>query len=247
MDGVNVVSLRPEPGESAACGYHAVIEKICAMPWERLTSDEVLQVAKAYYYFSIQFRENLEIACKLRPGDSKLAALRLGECDTDNLSPWPEVAAPGEKLDHDEFMRRLLALQPVRDGDFLDALGASYLNRVRAVDDHARACSIASYEDGGLCRVFSAMLRAQHWHGAGQRAFHFFLEQHILFDTDDEVGHGNLSRHLVPDDAILPLWSAFAEMLALAVPRLAENAETNPAAETTHRPSPVWPARAVSA
>ena len=72
---------------------------------------------------------------------------------------------PGEKLDHDEFMRRLLALQPVRDDEFLDALGASYLNRVRAVDDHARACSIASYEDGGLSRVFAAMLRAQHWPG----------------------------------------------------------------------------------
>jgi len=246
MDGVNVVTLRAEPGERAVCGYHAVIDQICAMPWDRLTSDEVLQVAKAYYYFSIQFRENLEIACRLRPSDPKLAALRLGECDTDNLSPWPQVTEPGEKLDHDEFMRRLLALQPVRDEDFLDALGASYLNRVRAVDEHARACSIASYEDGGLSRVFAAMLRAQHWYGAGQRAFRFFLEQHILFDTDDEAGHGSLSRHLVPDDAILPLWSAFAEILMLAVPRLAQNSEMSPA-EKLYRHSPVWPARAVSA
>jgi hypothetical protein len=138
-------------------------------------------------------------------------------------------------------MCRLLALQPIRDGDFLEALGVSYLNRVRAIDGHARACSIASYEDGGLSRVFSAMLRAQHWFGDGQRAFRHFLEQHILFDTDDEAGHGCLSRHLVPDDSILPLWSAFATMLVLAVPRLAQKTEIIPVAEPEDWPSPVRP------
>jgi hypothetical protein len=226
--------------------YDNVITTICSLSWDRLTSEEVLQVAKAYYYFSIQFRENLEIACQLRPGDPKLAALRLGECDTDNLSPWPEVTAPGEKLDHDEFMRRLLALQPVPDEESLEALGANYLSQVRAVDDHARACSIASYEDGGLSRVFSAMLRAQRWYGPGQRAFRFFLEQHILFDTDDAGGHGSLSRHLVPDDSILPLWSAFATLLVLAVPCLAQSA-ASPAAQPEAWSSSIRPAAAVSA
>jgi hypothetical protein len=222
VDAMNVLTFQPDHRGGSATRYHAVIGEICAMQWDRLSNDEILQVAQVYYYFSIQFRENLEIACRLRPDDPKLAALRLGECATDNLSPWPNVAAPGEKLDHDEFMRRFLALQPVRDGEFLESLGTSYLNRVRAVDDHARACSIASYEDGGLSRVFSSMLRAQNWHGEGQRAFRYFLEQHILFDNDDEAGHGSLSRHLVPDDSILPLWSAFATMLELAVPRLAQ-------------------------
>jgi hypothetical protein len=242
MDGIDTLTFRPEHRESAARGFPAVIDAICAMPWERLTSDEVLQVAKAYYYFSIQFRENLEIACRQRPDDAKLTALRLGECDTDNLSPWPKVAAPGEKLDHDEFMRRLLTLQPVQDNDFLEALGKSYLNRVRAVDDQARACSIASYEDGGLSRVFSAMLRARHWQGEGQLAFRHFLEQHILFDTDDEAGHGCLSRHLTPDGSILPLWSAFAAMLALAVPRLAEKTEAGSAEQNEDWPELELPA-----
>ena len=241
MDGIDNLTFPAEYRGNATKGYQAIIDEICAMPWEHLDGDEVMQVAKAYYYFSIQFRENLEIACRHRPDDAKLAALRLGECNTDNLSPWPQVAFPGEKLDHDEFMRRLLALQPVRDNEFLDALGASYLNRVRAVDDHARACSIASYEDGGLSRVFSAMLRAPHWPGDGQRAFHHFLEQHILFDTDDEAGHGCLSRHLTPDASILPLWSAFAALLALAVPRLARKTGTGAAARTEERPSLAWP------
>src|ERR1700686_3206782 len=127
MDSVTILTFQPEHRESAAFDYEAVIDEICAMPWDRLTSDEVLQVAKAYHFFSIQFRENLEIACRLRPDDPKLAALRLGECDTDNLSPWPKITAAGEKLDHDEFMRRLLVLQPVSGGEFIDGLGTSYL------------------------------------------------------------------------------------------------------------------------
>jgi hypothetical protein len=248
MDGMTVLIFRPEfDATKTSCEYGKVIDTICGMAWDRLSNDEVLQVAKAYYYFSIQFRENLEIACQLHPHDPKLATLREGECDTDNLSPWPAVTAPSEKLDHDEFMRRLLGLQPVRDGEFLEALGTSYLNRVRSIGDLARACSIASYEDGGLSRVFTAMLRAPHWYGAGQRAFRYFLEQHILFDTDDTAGHGSLSRHLMPDDAILPLWSAFAEMLVLAVPRLAQGATAPTPTETKQEwPSPVWPV-AVSA
>jgi hypothetical protein len=246
VDNVNVVTFRPESRAGAAGRYHAVIDEICAMSWDRLNNDEILQVAKAYYYFSIQFRENLDIACQLRPDDPKLASLRLGECDTDNLSPWPKVAAPGEKLDHDEFMRRLLELQPVADEEFLAALGTSYLNQVRAVDDDARGCSIASYEDGGLSRVFASMLRAQHWDGEGQRAFRHFIEQHILFDSEDGEGHGSLSRHMTPDDAILPLWSAFASLLVMAVPRLARTT-TDQTAQPEPWPSPVWPEKAVSA
>jgi hypothetical protein len=227
--------------------YEDVIDAICAMAWDRLGNDEVLQVAKAYYYFSIQFRENLDIACALRPGDPKLASLREGECDTDNLSPWPGIAATGEKMHHDEFMRRLLSLQTVRDAEYLEALGTSYLNRVRSIGDLPRACSIASYEDGGLSRVFTAMLRAPHWYGAGQRAFRYFLEQHIRFDTDDAGGHGSLSRHLTPDESIMPLWSAFALMLASAVPRLMQQ----PGAATApgwRNPAVAWaPVAAASA
>jgi hypothetical protein len=242
MDGMTALTLRSDDRDGQ---FEDTIDAICGMAWERLDNDEVLQVAKAYYYFSIQVRENLEIACQLHPADAKLASLREGECDTDNLSPWPKIAAPGEKMNHDEFMLRLLALQPTRDAEYLHGLGTSYLNRVRSVGERARACSIASYEDGGLSRVFAAMLRAPHWYGAGQRAFRHFLEQHILFDTDDAGGHGNLSRHLVPDASIAPLWSAFAQMLALAVPRLVQG----PAAVATPRRSPAiaWPTPAVSA
>jgi hypothetical protein len=67
-----------------------------------LAKDEI--VASAYYFFSIQVREDLEVARQLYPNDDRLLQLEEGECSTDNLSPWPDVAGEGEKLNHDEFM-----------------------------------------------------------------------------------------------------------------------------------------------
>jgi hypothetical protein len=203
-----------------AFAFPAVVDEICGMRWELLNAGEVMQVAKAYYYFSIQFRENLEIACRLRPGDPLLQKLSEGECDTDNLSPFPGICTVGEKLNHDEFMRRALAFQAIERDHALTMLGEAYLDRTRALADLPRAASIASYEDGGLSRVFGAMLRSRDWRGAGPVAFRYFLEEHIRFDTDDDEGHGALSRHLTVDDAILPLWTAFRDLLLAAAPRL---------------------------
>jgi hypothetical protein len=202
--------------------FDVVIDDICQMQWEYIHAEDLIRVAKVYYFFSIQFRESLEIACRLRPEDEMLKKLWRDECNTDNLSPWPSVAKPGEKLNHDEFMRRLLSLQPITgDEHDLDCAGRVYFRRIHDVDEEIRAASIASYEDGGLSRVFRAMLRAKDWEGQGQSAFRFFLEQHIRFDAGPEDGHGALARHLRPDDRILPLWVAFKEMLTEAVPKLA--------------------------
>ena len=83
MDGMTALTLRSDDRDGQ---FEDTIDAICGMAWERLDNDEVLQVAKAYYYFSIQFRENLEIACQLHPADAKLASLREGEspCSTRN-------------------------------------------------------------------------------------------------------------------------------------------------------------------
>ena len=232
MDGMTVLSYQPQATSAPKFVFDSVIDGICRMAWGDLDSDDVMRVAKAYYYFSIQFRENLEIACARLPDDEKLAELYAGECDTDNLSPWPGVAAPGERMNHDEFMRRLLTFHRVDRDDRLSEAGQAYLDKTRNIDDAARAASIASYEDTGLSRVFGAMLRAPHWYGKGQRAFRFFLEEHIRFDSDDGAGHGSLSRHLAPDDRILSLWTAFRDLLATAVPKLATIS-----AVTAHKPS----------
>jgi hypothetical protein len=215
--------------------FDKIIDEISQFQWENIGADEVIQVAKAYYYFSIQFRENLEIACRLHPNDQRLIKLREGECDTDNLSPWPGVAAVGERLNHDEFVKRFLRFKAIDREEYLTGIGQAYLNRVYDLDENTRAVSIASYEDGGLSRVFHAILRARDWEGAGPRAFKFFLEQHIRFDDDDDGGHGALSRHLHPDDDILPLWVAFRDLLVAAVPKLAWTVPALPRAAHARR------------
>jgi hypothetical protein len=202
--------------------YQRLIQEICGLNWQRLTRHELINIAWVYYYFSIQFRENLEIARNLFPNDSRLRELDEGERNTDNLSPWPGVANPGERMHHDEFMRRTLELARIDQARQLrlTAIGSAYLKRIRAMDRMTRVLSLASYEDGGLERVFRMILTALDWDDPLLEAFKHFLTEHIKFDSDPEHGHGAICRHLTPDDTIVPLWSEFRAMLIWAAPRL---------------------------
>ena len=158
-----------------------------------------------------------------------------GERDTDNLSPWPGVAAVGERMHHDEFMLRTLELTTISEDRkrSLAAIGQAYLARVRAIDNYSRAMALASYEDGGLERVFRAMLTAQHWNDPALQAFKHFLSEHIRFDSDPEQGHGALCRHLTPDERVMPLWAGFKEMLIETVPRLTHSRRVRADANVT--------------
>jgi hypothetical protein len=210
--------------------FSRVIAEICHFNWADLTEDQCVDAAWAYYFFSIQFRENLQTACSLFPDDANLKHLAREEYDTDNLSPWEGVASQGEKLDHDEFMRRSLLLSPISDSrrKEFESAGRRYLDKVRSFDDTTKALSIASYEDGGLEKVFRAMLRMPPSDNPGLQAFRHFLSEHIRFDSDPDAGHGALSRHLRPDDRILALWTAFRRMLVAFVPALEFTADVRP-------------------
>ena len=169
--------LRHDPAKGFS--YQNVIDDICDFNWRGLTEEDLINVAWAYYHFSIQFRDNLEIARKLYPDDERLLELDHGERDTNNLSPWPGVAAAGEKMNYDEFMRRALELTKMSDDrkQSLVAIGQAYLAKVRAMDHNSRAMALASYEDGGLEKVFRAMLTAQHWNDPALLAFKHFLSR----------------------------------------------------------------------
>jgi hypothetical protein len=210
------------PIRTGASKCARVIDETCALSWSDLSKNALTDVAWVYYYFSIQFRENLEIACHLYPYDLKLKQLMEEECYTDNLSPWAGVAGIGEKINHDEFIRRLLKLSPIDQARRrrLETIGRVYLDNVYKRDAIVRAASIGSYEDGGLERVFRAILTAPDWNSPLLEAFGHFLTQHIRFDNNPDTGHGALSRHLGPDDQILPLWIAFKHMLIEAAPIL---------------------------
>jgi hypothetical protein len=202
--------------------HDRVVDDICALRWSELSRDELSAVMIAYYYFSVQFCETVVVACEQNPDDPSLAELRDGECDTDNLSPYPGVAAEGEKMNHDEFMRRVVIMSGLDRGTRtrIDALGAQYLAEVRRIDPATRIISLPSYEDGGLEKVFKAVLRAPDWDEPSLAAFRHFLVGHIQLDSS-EMGHGALCRHLVPDDRIVPLWDAFRTLLVEAAPKLA--------------------------
>jgi hypothetical protein len=208
--------------------WEYIVDEICRLPWEAVSSDEILWVAQAYYYFSIQFRENLEIALQLYPNDQNLLQLFREECDTDNLSPWPQIVNVGERVNHDEFMRRLLTLQPIEGTERIAAAGLEYLECTRRYDDLTRAMSIVSYEDGGLSKIFSAFLQAPDWSGQAQQAFKHFLDKHLVFDNDPTAGHGALCRHLKPDGRVAPLWRAFKNVLLVSVPVLSTAADVPP-------------------
>ena len=203
-------------------GYRQTIAEICDLPWTSLGQDDMVCVAWAYYYFSVQFRESLVEARRLYPQDEKLQHLEHEECNTPNLSPWPGVAAAGEPMNHDEFMRRTLLLSPIDPAraSFFHTVGTSYLEQTRTYDDVTRAAAIASYEDGGLEALFTAILRFDKWEGPLLQAFQHFLSEHVRFDSDPEQGHGALSRHMAPDDRVIGLWEAFRQLLVTCVPVL---------------------------
>jgi hypothetical protein len=211
--------------ESASFAYQQIINQITNLSWTTLNEEDLIRVAWAYYFFSVQFRECLEIARKLYPDDERLLQLDHGERNTDNLSPWPGVAKLGEKMNHDEFMRRTLELTNIPEIGriVLSDIGNKYLRTIRAIDPHVRALALATYEDGGLERVFRAILTAPNWNGPLQQAFKHFLAEHIRFDSDPDQGHGALCRHSTPDDRVLPLWAEFKHMLLAAVPRFAQS------------------------
>jgi hypothetical protein len=206
-----------------AVRFEEIIDEICNLKWNCLSREDLINVAWVYYFFSVQFRENLEVARKLYPNDEQLIELDHGERSTDNLSPYPGVATVGEKMNHDEFMRRTLKLTTIPSAKQrrLEAIGESYLAKARSMDKVTKALSIASYEDGGLEKVFTTILKAPDWNDPLLQAFNHFLVKHIMFDSDPEKGHGALCRHLKPDDRILPCWAAFRQILVEGAPGLA--------------------------
>lgn len=214
--------VSPNASDAHLTSHKDLVDEICSLDWEALGAAEMTDVAWMYYYFSVQFCETVGIARDLFPNDRMLEELDRGERNTDNLSPCAGVVGVGERVDHDEFMRRTLKLTPIDDARRLrlQNIGQEYLKTVRAMPDLVRVQSLASYEDGGLESVFRAILRARNWDGALLRAFKHFLVGHIELDSDPQHGHGALCRHLQPSEEVVEAWTAFRDGLVAAAPTL---------------------------
>jgi hypothetical protein len=204
-------------------GCESTVDEICGLDWAALDRFQLTAVAWADYYFSIQFRENLEVLHQEYPEDFQVQRLVQEECATDNLSPWRGLAETGEKLNHDEFIRRTLQLGQLVDRELqiaIETAGEAYLASSRRMDDQIKVMSISSYECSGLESVFKAMLQASDWNTALLQAFRHFVVKHVGFDSDPEQGHGVLVRHVAPDHRVRGVWQEFRDLLTTAVPRL---------------------------
>jgi hypothetical protein len=199
-----------------------IIREICDLNWQDLSQADMTAVAWAYYYFSVQFRQNLQLACEYFADDANLARLKDEECDTDNLSPYPGIAVAGERMNHDTFMLRALRLSYISEHDLrrFEQAGKNYDRAIMSIRPKARALSIGSYERGGLERLFRAILQAPDYDDATIEAFQYFMEAHIRFDSDPIEGHGALSRQMTPDESVIPLWEAFRNLLLECAPNL---------------------------
>ena len=71
MSAITIVPFRSQANTTPRFVFHSVIDGICSMAWDDLDSDEVMRVATAYYFFSVQFRESLEVARERHPNDEK--------------------------------------------------------------------------------------------------------------------------------------------------------------------------------
>ena len=57
------IAKSDSPPEIATCAsFEQVIDEICGLNWAILTEKNLIGIAWVYYYFSVQFRESLEIA-----------------------------------------------------------------------------------------------------------------------------------------------------------------------------------------
>ena len=100
-------------------------------------------------------------ARELLPDDEQLEELDRGERDTDNLSPYPGVVVAGERVNHDEFMRRALLLTPIDDirRSRLEEIGAAYLSKSAPLTIGQRRRASRAMRTAGLRRCSGACCR----------------------------------------------------------------------------------------
>jgi hypothetical protein len=55
--------------DQVTLGYEAAVSEVCSLEWVALDRFQLTAVAWAYYFFSIQFRENLEVLHRKYPDD----------------------------------------------------------------------------------------------------------------------------------------------------------------------------------
>jgi hypothetical protein len=158
------------------------------------------------------------------PDNANLRAMANGELQTTNLR-FDGYARAG---DHADFLAHFLHAHDIPGDAVLHRHAEDYLLACRALNAPVRAMSVFSREEE-LSGIFREILQAPDWSTPGLDAFHFYLSQHILFDSTDG-GHHDLTRDFEVDDRLVPFYTARLATYR-SIPKLfAAEAATEPAA-----------------
>jgi hypothetical protein len=174
------------------------ISAIKNLRWASLGSVELQQVMVLSGYAALGFAESLRLACELYPESENLRKVAAGELQTTNLR-FDGFTGPG---DHAHFLWHFIRKHQLAEKcprAVIEA-GERYLAAVRALAPEVRAMSIFSRERE-LPDIFSEILKAQDWTAPGLPAYRYYLDRHVLLDSQP-CGHGDLLAGFPVDESV---------------------------------------------
>lgn len=186
----------------------ASIEAIKSLRWADLGPAELQQVMILSGFAAREFAESLRLALKRYPDSTNLRSVGMGELQTKNLQ-FGDYERSG---DHADFLWHFIGqngLIYTCPREVVKA-GVHYENAVHALPAHLRVMSIFSRERE-LPGIFSEILRAKNWEAPGLSAYRYYLERHIVLDSQ-RGGHGELLSGFTVDESVTTFYEIRLEL-----------------------------------
>jgi hypothetical protein len=185
-----------------------IVERIQSLPWERLETRHLISLMQISRASAIEFAEALRITLSHYPDNQGLLEMAAGELQTDNL----KFGGYNRRGDHSEFLS--FFLQGISPNKEIESLTFSYQHSCSILTPGIRIASILSREED-LPSIFARLLLAKGWNEIGNlnkveqkalMAFRYYLETHIMLDTQEETGHAALLESITPPADAAPFW-----------------------------------------
>lgn len=198
--------------------YKTVVQEIRELNWRALNPSHLQILMYLSWIAAVEFAESLRIALVMNPNNKNLRETAAGELKTRNLT-YGSFTEPG---DHATFLEHFIRENGIEVPAREQEASSKYLKDCRFLPNEVRAMSVFSREEE-LERIFKEILKAKDWSAPGLAEYRFFLERHILLDTE-EGGHHDLTKEFPVDDRVLPFYMSRLELYR-AIPTLFETQE----------------------
>jgi hypothetical protein len=180
--------------------YKRLIKEIENLPWSQYDPKEIIFISLST---AVEFAESLRCALKVFPENTNLQEMAYGELNTDNLS-YDDYSRKG---DHWQFLNHFCQDQKtainssVHSKEKIAKACSEYHKLLESMTASERAMTIFSREHE-LPSIFEEILAAHQWKLLGFGFYQYYLEQHILLDSN-EGGHGDLVADFELDDKVM--------------------------------------------